>query len=326
MGNLRIDSDDSNTSVATTLKKLSVLWRERAAVNQELQDYSTLMFDPAKRDFSESLLPFRQHGAWLEAPEELKSRCLSYAWGIYNLKTVYIECDVVTPACEDIIKVPPAASRNRAILQDVMSEALLDEALHTRMSIMACNYIYAKRGIPPLDFEDFNLVQWRRDVLSNCSAEWERRLTRFAIACASETLITDYLKTMAEDGSIQKVCHEVTRTHAMDEWSHSSVFSLVAADIVQGLSSREKDHLRSIILKTVHMFANNELGAWQKALSMVGFPRYRDIIHDVGDSNEIGIYTESVENLIDRIGLRRSQPVASVRKLANESAYWGENT
>ncbi|WP_236610728.1 diiron oxygenase [Verminephrobacter aporrectodeae] len=191
----------------------------------------------------------------------------------------------------------------------MVSEVLLDEALHTRMSIMACNYIYDMRGVPPLDFADFNLVHWRDRLLAECGAEWERRLTRFAIASASETLITDYLKIMAEDSSIQAICHEVTRTHAMDEWAHSSAFSFVATDIVQGLSYKEREYLRSTILKTVQMFANNELNAWAAVFSSLSFPHAQDILHDIGDSNEIGVYTNSVENLIDRIGLAR-QPYA----------------
>ncbi len=289
-------------AVHNMLTKLSGLWKTRAAVNKDQPDYWNLAFNPTKQDFCASLLPFRNHQAWREAPKELQSRCLSYAWGIYNLKTIYIECDVVVPACEDIIKTPPQ-SLNRALLQDVMSQALLDEALHTRMSIMACNYIYDMRKLTPLDFNNFNLVTWREGLLANCNAEWERRLTRFGVACASETLITDYLKTMAEDTSIQSICHEVTRTHAMDEWSHSSVFSFVASDIVHDLSRKERKYLRSVILKTVQMFANNEMGAWSTVFSMLEFPNSRDILNDVGDSNEISVYTDSVGALINRIGL-----------------------
>ncbi|HUE91068.1 diiron oxygenase [Pseudomonas sp.] len=299
MERLNCGTDDV---VHNMLAKLSGLWKTRAAVNNDQPDYWNLAFNPSKQDFSASLLPFRHHQAWREAPEALQSKCLSYAWGIYNLKTIYIECDVVVPACEDIIKTAPP-SQNRALLQDVMSQALLDEALHTRMSIMACNYIYDRRALPPLDFCDFNLVTWREGLLANCNAEWERRLTRFGIACASETLITDYLKTMAEDTGIQPICHEVTRTHAMDEWSHSSVFSFVASDIVHGLSRKEREYLRSVILKTVQMFANNEMGAWATVFSMLAFPHARDILHDVGDRNEISVYTDSVEALINRIGL-----------------------
>lgn len=299
---MQLNNSGTDDNVRDMLKKLSTLWKTRAAVNQDIPDYEDLAFNPEKEDYSTSLLPFRDHPAWQEAPEEIKNQCLSYAWAIYNLKTIYIECNVVAPACEDIIKTPPQ-SENRVLLQDVMSQALLDEALHTRMSIMACNYIYEMRNLPPLNFSDFNLVQWRNDILSSCNAEWERRLTRFAIACASETLITDYLKTMAEDTTIQPICHEVTRIHAVDEWSHSSVFSFVATDIIRGLSRKERDYLKSIILKTVQMFANNELGAWEAVFSTTQFPHARDIIHDIGDSNEISVYTDSVEALIDRIGL-----------------------
>ncbi|TPG56771.1 diiron oxygenase [Ewingella americana] len=290
-------------NVALMLTKLSALWKNRAAVNNRHPEYSELEFDASKKDFSESLLPFRQHDAWQEAPEEVKDRCLSYAWGIYNLKTIYIECDIVTPACEDIIKCPPLNSPNRVELQDVMSEALLDEALHTRMSVMASNYIYDRRGLKPLNYTNFNLIAWRRQILAGCSADWQRRLTRFAVACASETLITDYLKVMAEDRSIQKVCHEVTRIHAEDEWSHSSVFSYVAYDIVRDLSLSERKYLRDIMLKTVDLFADNELGAWENIFSLVGMPYAKEIVSETQRCNEISIYLDSAEKVISRIGL-----------------------
>ncbi|MGD8165379.1 diiron oxygenase [Pantoea sp. FN0307] len=290
-------------NVALMLKKLSALWKNRAAVNKTHPQYSELEFDVNKKDFSESLLPFRQHDAWKEAPEDVKGRCLSYAWGIYNLKTIYIECDIVTPACEDIIKCPPVNSPNRAELQDVMSEALLDEALHTRMSVMACNYIYDRRRLEPLNYTNFNLIDWRRQMLAGCSAEWQRRLTRFAIACASETLITDYLKVMAEDSSIQKICHEVTRIHAEDEWSHSSVFSYVAYDIVRDLSLSERKYLRDTMLKTADLFADNEMGAWENAFKIAGMPYAREIISETESCNEISIYLDSAEAVISRIGL-----------------------
>lgn len=317
-------SEASKGSVGVMLERLSTLWHTRAVINSGMPNYDELAFAPEKKDFSESLLPFRSHGAWLEAPNELKSICLSYAWVIYNLKTIYIECDIVTPACEDIIKTPPLVSRNRIILQDVMSQALLDEALHTRMSLSACHYIYRMRGIPYLDFSDFNLVQWRNVALSQCTAEWERRLTRFGIACASETLITDYLKTMAEDSSIQDICHQVTRTHAAEEWGHSSVFSFAASDIVHGLTHSERDYFRGIIIKTVQLFANNELGAWESAFSLVNFPCYRDILYDTGNDNEIGVYTDSVEMLINRIGLGEEQHIRAFMSTASAAPHQPE--
>ncbi|OXX51473.1 aminobenzoate oxygenase [Vibrio sp. V12_P9A6T4] len=295
-----------NNNVGTMLKKLSKLWEQRAIVNNDQIKYQELIFDKDKSDFSEILLPFAKHDAWIEASDSIKSQCLSYAWGLYNLKTIYIECDIVTPACEDLIKSPPSNSNMKGTIQDVMSEALLDEALHTRMSLLASNYIYDRRGLVPFHYQGFNLIKWRKKLLSECNSEWERRLTRFSIACASETLITDYLKTMAEDVTIQSVCHEVTKAHAMDEWSHSSVFSLVATDIVNGLSNKEKNFLATTMRKTVKMFANNELGAWETVLSALNFDGYKDMINDTNEHNEIEVFSGSVESVISRIGLSKT--------------------
>jgi hypothetical protein len=140
-------------------------------------------------------------------------------------------------------------------------------------------------------------------MLAGCSAEWQRRLTRFAVACASETLITDYLKVMAEDHSIQRICHEVTRVHAEDEWSHSSVFSYVAYDIVRDLGTSERKYLRDTMLKTADLFADNELGAWETVFRLSGMPYAREIISETERCNEINIYLDSAETVISRIGL-----------------------
>lgn len=289
--------------VMEMLAKLSELWSTRAAVNNPSLNISALLFDSTRPDFCEALLPFSQHDAWRAVDPQVKSSCLSYAWIIYNLKTIYIECDIVTPACEDLLKVSPLTGDSRRMFQAAIAEALLDEALHTKMSVSACNYIYCHRQLPVLEFTDFNLLRWKDEILSSCCAEWERRLTRFGMACASETMITDYLKRMSEDTCIQAVCREVTRTHAEDEWSHSSVFSFAAIEIVSDLTKAERNYLQRIIRKTVHMFADNEMGAWGRVFAMVGLEGGADIAADSSSFAEVEVYTDSVNSLLSRVGL-----------------------
>lgn len=289
--------------VKDTLDKLSQLWRNRAIVNQGLHDASSIAFRPEQPDFAESLLPFRDHPRWREAPPALRDAALSYGWAIYNLKTVYVECDIVTPACEDLIKRPIGRDAAGFALQQAMSESLLDEALHTRMSVMACQYIYRHRGLRPLDHADFNLVSWRDRLLARCESPAQRRIARFAIATASETLITDYLKTLSGDTQIQPMCREVTRAHALDEWAHSSVFSVAAEHLIGELSSAERAFFASVIPLTVGMFADNELGAWAAALELLDFPHREEIIGDTGQLGKVSIYQESVANLLDKLGL-----------------------
>ncbi|MEM5365271.1 diiron oxygenase [Paraburkholderia azotifigens] len=301
-----IDDIVESGHVKETLKKLSLLWRDRAMVNKGPLDYNSIAFSPEKPDFAESLLPFRSHPRWLSARPDLKSAVLSYAWAIYNLKTVYVECDIVTPACEDLIKCPVGNGQARYELQQVMGEALLDEALHTKMSISACNYIYLQRNLRPVDYMDFNLVTWRSRLLSHCGSEWERRLTRFAMACASETLITDYLRTLSDDTLIQPMCREVTRAHAIDEWGHSSVFSAAAEHIIGSLSQSERAYFARVVPQTVDMFADNEMGAWSAVLTHIDFPNREEIIQDSHKIGQVKVYQDSVATLLNRLGLQAS--------------------
>jgi hypothetical protein len=202
-----------------------------------------------------------------------------------------------------MIKRPFGSVAARYELQQVMSEALLDEALHTKMSITACNYIYRHRNLVPLDYTKFNLVMWRARLLADCESDGRRRLAKFAIATASETLITDYLKTMTDDSDIQPICQEVTRSHAMDEWGHSGVFSVAAEHVVASLSASERRWFASILPRTVEMFADNELGAWAAAFTLLSFPHREEIIGDSLELGKIGIYTDSVTGLIEKLGL-----------------------
>jgi len=272
-------------------------------VNKGPIDHSSIAFHPEKPDFAESLLPFSSHPRWVDAEPDLKSMVLSYAWAIYNLKTVYIECDIVTPACEDLIKSPVGSAGARYELQQVMTEALLDEALHTKMSVSACNYIYTHRGLKPIDYVNFNLVTWRTRLIEKCSSESERRLTRFAIACASETLITDYLKTLSGDAFIQPLCREVTHSHSIDEWGHSSVFSVAAEHIVGSLTPSERSYFAGVIPRTVEMFADNEIGAWSAVFTQIAFPHREEIVRDVQKTGQVKVYQQSVMTLLDKLGL-----------------------
>ncbi len=248
-------------------------------------------------------MPFHQHDAWINAPSSLRDTCLSYAWGMYNLKTIYIECDIVTPACEDFLKYSPILSSDPFIIQEVISEALLDEALHTKMSIMASNFIYQKRNLQPLSHIKFNLIEWRDQLLNKCTSDSARRLTKFAIACASETLITDYLRGMTKDSSIQKICIDITKTHSLDEARHSSVFSHIAFDVIQTLTKTEKAYFCQVMRKTTLMFTDNELPAWASIFKRLNFPNYQEIIFDTNDNNQISAYLDSTENVISKIGL-----------------------
>lgn len=284
------------------LDRLSEFWQKNASVHHSNGNYDEIVFDESKKDFSEGLLPFHSHPAWQNAPVNIKDMCLSYAWILYNMKTVYIECDIVAPACEDIIKSAPE-TENFVKVQRVISEALLDEALHTKMSISACNYIYEKRNLKHIGENNFYLSEWLNNKLSSYTLERERRLAHFAVACASETMITDYLDILSEDSDIQDICYEVTHAHALDERSHSGVFSHVAVDILQNANEKEIGIVKETMIETLSVFANTEMGEWEKVFKLVDFPEYQAILRDTETLQNISVYDKSVKKLLSRIGI-----------------------
>src|SRR5687767_15157063 len=68
------------------LQRLANSWGRRARVKQPELDSETL-FDESKDDFIPDLLPFRDHPAFLAAPDGMRQQILSCGWLAYNEKT-----------------------------------------------------------------------------------------------------------------------------------------------------------------------------------------------------------------------------------------------
>ncbi|ODS23987.1 hypothetical protein AB835_06160 [Candidatus Endobugula sertula] len=292
---------------------ISTTWSKMANVNtfgDPTQSYvnssnianNAIVLDADKKDFNESLLPFSSHPLWNDCTEEVKSTVLSHAWILYNRKTVFVECDIVTPTCEILLKKPPV-ELHRSDLQTCISEALLDEALHTKMSVAACNLIADFRCLDKIQYPDFKLIRDLNNMLSTVNSGWERNLIRLTAACVSETLITDYLSLLSNDTSIQKVCQDVTNAHAADELLHSSLFSQLMCDLLQTLTLLEKKVVTKTIPIIAKLFADNELVVWREVLHHCNVQSLNVIIEDVANSKQETINVEGVDRFLSRCGI-----------------------
>jgi len=258
--------------------------------------------DVDKKDFNETLLPFSNHPLWIDLDEHTKSKVLSHGWIMYNRKTIFIECDIVTPACEILLKTPPV-ELNKSDLQNCIAEALLDEALHTKMSIAGCNLVSDFRGLEKIQYPQFKLIRGLKDMLATVNSEWERNLIRLTAACVSETLITDYLSLLSNDSEIQSICREITNAHAADELLHSSLFSQLMCDLLQMLTPAEKRIVTKTIPEIAKLFSDNELLVWRKILGCCNIKSFNTIIDDLENSKEKTIKTEGVGRFISRCGI-----------------------
>lgn len=292
-----------NNQVMKVLNGLTNLWNNRAKV-LEGDPSVALTFEPEKYDFKENLLPFHQHAAWLSADEEMKRKVLSYGWIIYNEKTIQIESKLIAPVCDLIIDAEYPGSRNDAI-QNSISQALVDEGFHTLMAVKSINIVYRERALKRIKMPKFQLIHQLDKMLLKCQNNEERKLVRLAVACASETLITDYLGALSKDDRLQPLCYKTVEAHAADEWSHASVFSYTMAEIFQQLSPEHQSLYINTLPQAVQAFGDNELDVWESVLSTINFPNYQEIITDSRNEQNQGICVDikGIAKLLSSLGI-----------------------
>ncbi len=289
-----------------TMSKLSNHWRKRAVVNNGGDPSFNIALEEDREDFLLELLPFHNTPQWRAADPKMQRDVLSYAWVLYNHKTVYVESELITPVCEDLLKGRyPISSAFKT--QEIIAQAMVDEAVHTQMSINAGNAVLTFRNLPSPEYHRFFMTSRRDFLLSQQSDPHRKRLVALGIACASETLVTDYLDKIATADTIQPLCRQVTAAHANDELAHSSVFTIVLENVIHHLSEEEKQLVVRSIFESVAMFANKELDVWHSVLKQIGFPDFEAMLNDSNEEPDTTVYTNGVSNLLERTGLTRYQ-------------------
>lgn len=300
MNNAHTQNDNK---ILNIINGLTNLWNNRAKV-LEGDPSVDLTFEPEKADFKEELLPFCKHPIWQNAPIEIQQQVLSYGWIIYNEKTIQIESKLIAPVCDLLIDGEYPGSVKDEI-QHAISQALVDEAFHTLMAVKGINIVYRERKLPRVKLPKFELIHCLERMLANCKNEFEQKLVRLAVACASETLITDYLGSLSQDPMLQPLCYKTVEAHAADEWSHASVFSYTMAEIFAQLSDEEKSLYLSVLPKAVQAFGDDELNVWEAVLAEINFPDFATMLADCRELQEqnIKVDIQGISKLLNSLGI-----------------------
>ncbi|MCE2595057.1 diiron oxygenase [Motilimonas cestriensis] len=300
MNNLHSHPDNK---ILNIINGLTNLWNNRAKIH-EGDPSLDLTFEPDKDDFKEELLPFYQHPVWIAADPALRQQVLSYGWIIYNEKTIQIESKLIAPVCDLIIDGEFPGSEQDEI-KHAISQALVDEAFHTLMAVKSINIVYRERGLERIKLPKFELIHCLEEMLLGCHTEFERKLVRLAVACASETLITDYLGSLSKDDQLQPLCYKTVEAHAADEWSHASVFSYTMAEIFAKLSEHNKSLYLATLPKAVKAFGDDELNAWHTILATIQFPHFEVMLADCRErnNNAVEVDTQGIAKLLNSLGI-----------------------
>jgi hypothetical protein len=305
----RGDSAKSSESQARALlQRLAKGWKRRARVKQPELDADTL-FDERKDDFIPGLLPFHDHPAFLTAPDGMRKQILSCGWLAYNEKTVDIESKIVAPACHHIIAGDAPGLRD-AISKQIAGQTLVDEAYHELLVLNACQVTRERRGLANLVLPESQLIVRMSRAQDQHSARWQKVLIQLATAIVSEVFISDYLRLLSDETTIQSFNRLTVKAHRHDELAHGSIFVGLARCLFGGLDRREREFFVEVLPQPVRWFANIELDVWQAMLQQIGFPATDAVIRDCRSANEVNLaridYSELIA-LAEELGLLHGQ-------------------
>jgi hypothetical protein len=290
------------------LRRLAGNWARRARVKQPELDGESL-FDDGRDDFVSDLLPFRDHPAFLAAPEGMRKRILSCGWLAYNEKTVDIESKIVAPACHHIIagEVP---GLDDDVSHQIAGQTLVDEAYHELLVLRACQVTRAKRGLEAVTLPESQLIVRMRNAQTQCSARWQKVLVHLATAIVSEVFISDYLNLLSQDTTIQPFNRLTVAAHRHDELAHGSIFKGLARCLYGGLDQRQREFFVETLPRPVHWFANIELDVWEAMLRQIGFRATERVIRDCRNVNEENLARIDYSDLIalaEELGMLEGQ-------------------
>jgi len=259
------------------LQKMDGNWSVRAQVKYHEELNSQYQFDETQKDFRDDLLPFKDHPYYLQASEKVKNKILSCGWLIYNRKTVDIELKLINPVCNHIISERIPGTEDETI-QQIASDTLVDESYHVKLVNKACSITQKHRGLQSLKLPEFHIVSEMSRALECCTETWQKIIVQLVTAIVSELLISDYLKLLADDMTIQPINRITVDTHRRDELAHSSIFKNLTKCIYSQLNEEEKKFFDDMLPKPVCWFGNMELDVWEAILKQIGFPQAEKMI------------------------------------------------
>lgn len=267
------------------LTRIAKGWGQRAQVKQRELD---LQYDADKPDFLEKLLPFHMHPLYQALDAHTKRQILAAGWIIYNEKTVAIELDIVSPACQDILyENVPGLDNEWA--KEIVCETLVDEAYHLLLVKNANRLTRAHRDLGHIRVPQFALVRQMQQEQARHVADWAPMLVRLSTAVVSEIFISDYLHQLSEEESIQPLNRATVAAHRHDELAHSKIFAELTRSFYQALSSSQRTFFAETLPKSIHWFADKELDLWLDVLQQLGVRHAREIIGDCREVNQVAL-------------------------------------
>ncbi|TQF68472.1 diiron oxygenase [Rhodococcus spelaei] len=275
-------------------------WPHRATVRRSEPDLDEV-FESAKADFAEELIPFRDHPVYLGLDESTRDCIRAWAWIAYNKNVVDIEQHVVNPGfqllLEDSLRTGLGDTARSSVVQ-----AMVDEQYHTLMHLNASALTRRRR---PWRLTERTLpvsltVRRRRDAVARQEDPRSAALVTLAFTTVAETSIGAYLGLIADDETVQPVNKATVALHRRDERAHAAVTSELVALVYDRLRPDDRRILLAGMADGVAAFTAADYAVWSAILATVGVVGADEMLREVAEGPGDGRLVQDC-SAIDRL-------------------------
>lgn len=277
-----IPAFDPNDHVENAvIRRLAKNWQRRATVKREEPKLEDL-FDDARPDYPEHIVPFAGHPTWDRLPDETRARLLSWAWLAYNRHTVLAEQRIANPAFALIIE-GEFPSLGGPALETALAQAMVDEQYHTLMHLNASLLTRERRQIalPDSILPQPHITLVHEQLRDGAPERWQKKLTTLAFCTVSELSISAYLHLLSDDKDIQVINSTTVKLHNRDEICHSSISGELAKIVYDYLTPDQRRFFVDTMITALRAFVANDFTTWQRILEIEGIQDADRMVNEV---------------------------------------------
>ncbi len=262
------------------LEKMAATWPKRATVRADFSRYAEEYTDPERRDYPLELLPFRDHPGYLSVSPEQKQRIDTWAWLVYNDRTIQSEEYLANPAFTCVMHdVFPGA--DPLPLRQAVQQCLIDEHFHTFMHLTAVAETRQFRHM----HETLNCpltITYRclKEAQEQAPELWQKQLLTLVFGIVAEVSVKAYLNLIAQNEEIQPKHKMVALFHNRDESAHGQILVPVAKRLWSFMNNARRDFFIRALPKALSAFMAQDFSAWLAILQHEEVPKAQDIIAD----------------------------------------------
>ncbi|PTR27486.1 para-aminobenzoate N-oxygenase AurF [Rhodococcus sp. OK519] len=258
--------DPSDRVESAVIGALAGSWPRRAVVKRPEPDLDDL-FDPAKADYPQTLIPFHDHDLFAKVDEPTRDRVLAWAWIGYNKNVMDVEQYVVNPGFRLLSQDAFGTGLGDPLTIATM-QAMVDEQYHTLMHLNASALTRRRRGwdLPESRLPYGPTVRHHRAAVDAADSPRGAALVSLAFTTVAETSISSYLGLMTDDEDLQPVNRATVVLHRRDEYCHSSIAGELLKIVFERLGGDDRRILLAGLADGLEAFRSNDFATWSAVL------------------------------------------------------------